>query len=50
MNAYKGLSAAALRVSVPAAVTYRCEVVMDSWPSSFIKVYTLTLELASSVA
>jgi hypothetical protein len=26
---------------VPAAVTYRCEVVSDWWPSSFIKLSTL---------
>ncbi len=29
---------------------YRWEVTMDSWPSRFISVYTLTAELASSVA
>jgi hypothetical protein len=38
--------AAAVRVSVPAVVTYRWEVTMDSWPSRFISVYTLTAELA----
>jgi hypothetical protein len=41
--------AAAARLSVPAAVTRRCEITMDSSPSNFIRLQTLTSEIANSV-
>ena len=49
-QAVESVCEAAVRVSLPAAVMYRCDVAMDSWPSGFIRAYTLTSALASSVA